>query len=172
MWRLPILEINSSVSSIRKKISYRKHVHHNASRCWAKRKWLHVLWHKPFPEVRTNRVESMKTYVRSYGRTIVQPNFFGLMVTTISYSYGATLCELRYKYSKKNEFEVMKDGFIIMTQWCSGNPLIIVMQHFYQKLHMSPAVRFSEMAHLTSSDFQRINFSLKNLVISKFLDCF
>ena len=95
-----------------------------------------------------------------------------LWVTTISYSYGATLCELRYKYSKKNEFEVMKDGFIIMTQWCSGNPLIIVMQHFYQKLHMSPAVRFSEMANLTSSDFQRINFSLKNLVISKFLDCF
>ena len=73
----------------------------------------------------------MKTYVRSYGRTIVQPNFFGLMVTTISYSYGATLRELRYKYSKKNEFEVIKDGFIIMSQWCSGNPLIIVMQHFF-----------------------------------------
>ena len=75
-----------------------------------------------------------------------------------------------YKYSKKNEFEVIKDGFIVMTHWCSGNPLIIVMQHFPQKLHMSPAIGFSEMAHLTSSDFQRINFSLKNLVISKFLD--
>ena len=31
------------------------------SGCWAKRKWLHVLRDKPFPEVRTNRVESMKT---------------------------------------------------------------------------------------------------------------
>ena len=49
-----------------KKLSYRSHVHHNpsrkyASRCWDKRKWLHVLWDKPFPEVRTNRIESMKT---------------------------------------------------------------------------------------------------------------
>ena len=43
-----------------KKISYRKQVHHNASRCWAKRKWLYVLWDKPFSEVWTNRVESMK----------------------------------------------------------------------------------------------------------------
>ena len=36
-------------------------VHHNpsgkyASRCWAKRKWLHILW-QTIPEVRTNRVE-------------------------------------------------------------------------------------------------------------------
>ena len=49
-----------------KKLSYCKRVHHNpsskyASRCWAKRTWLHVLWEKPFPEVRTNQVESMKT---------------------------------------------------------------------------------------------------------------
>ena len=49
MWSLSISEINFSVSSIRKKISYHRHVHHNpsityASRCWAKRKWLHVLW--------------------------------------------------------------------------------------------------------------------------------
>ena len=49
MWWLSISEIDSSVSSFRKKISYRKHVHNNpsskyASRCWAKRKWLHVLW--------------------------------------------------------------------------------------------------------------------------------
>ena len=49
-----------------KKLSYRNHVHHNpgrkyASRCWDKRKCLHVLWDKTFPEVRTNRVESMKT---------------------------------------------------------------------------------------------------------------
>ena len=57
LW-LPISEINFSVSSLRKKISYRKHVHHNASRCWAKRKWLYVLWDKPFSEVWTNRVES------------------------------------------------------------------------------------------------------------------
>ena len=50
---------------LRKKLSHRKDIHHNpsskcASRCWAKRKWRHVLWDKPFPEVRTNRVESMK----------------------------------------------------------------------------------------------------------------
>ena len=49
VWRLSISEINSSVNSIRKKISYRKHVHHNpsskyASRCWEKREWLHALW--------------------------------------------------------------------------------------------------------------------------------
>ena len=49
MWWLSVSEIDSSVSSIRKKISYRKHVHHNpsskyASRCWEKREWLHVLW--------------------------------------------------------------------------------------------------------------------------------
>ena len=42
---LSISEIDSSVSSVRKKISYRKHGHHNlsskyASRCWEKRKWL------------------------------------------------------------------------------------------------------------------------------------
>ena len=66
MWWLSILEIDSSVSSIRKKLSHHNHVHYNpsikhASRCWAKRRWLHVLWDKPFPEVRTNRVESMKT---------------------------------------------------------------------------------------------------------------
>ena len=46
---LSISEIDSSVSSIRKKVSYRKHVHHNpsskhASRCWEKREWLRVLW--------------------------------------------------------------------------------------------------------------------------------
>ena len=49
-----------------KKLSYRKHVHHNPSikyglRCQAKIKWRHVLWDKPFLEVRTNRVESRKT---------------------------------------------------------------------------------------------------------------
>ena len=51
-----------------KKLSHRKHVQHNpnvkiryASRCWAKIKWLHVLRDKLFPEVRTTRVESMKT---------------------------------------------------------------------------------------------------------------
>ena len=42
MWSISIPEINFSVSSIRKKISHRRHVHHNpsityASRCWAKR---------------------------------------------------------------------------------------------------------------------------------------
>ena len=50
----------------RKYLSCSKHVHHNpsiryASRCQAKRKWLHVLWDRPFLEVRTNRVESMIT---------------------------------------------------------------------------------------------------------------
>ena len=49
MWSLSISEINFSVSSIKEKISYHRHEHHNpsityASRCWAKRKWLHVLW--------------------------------------------------------------------------------------------------------------------------------
>ena len=43
-----ISEIDSSVSSIWKKLSYRKHVHHNPSikyglRCRAKIKWRHVL---------------------------------------------------------------------------------------------------------------------------------
>ena len=67
IWWLLISEIDSSLSSIRKKLSYRNHVHHNpgrkyASRCWdVERKCLHVLWDKTFPEVRTNRVESMKT---------------------------------------------------------------------------------------------------------------
>ena len=66
IWWLSISEIDSSLSSIRKKLSYRNHVNHNpghkyASRCWDKRKCLHVLWDKTFPEVRTNRVESMKT---------------------------------------------------------------------------------------------------------------
>ena len=61
-----ISEIDSSVSNIRERLSCRKHVHHYpsskyASRCWAKKKWLHVLWDEPFPEVRMNRVESMKT---------------------------------------------------------------------------------------------------------------
>ena len=47
IWWLTISEIYSSFSSIRKKLSYRGHVHLNpsikyASRCWAKRKWLHV----------------------------------------------------------------------------------------------------------------------------------
>ena len=49
-----------------KELSYCMHVHHNLSikytlRCWAKRKWLHVLGDKPFPEVGTNQVESMTT---------------------------------------------------------------------------------------------------------------
>ena len=49
------------------KLCYRKDVHHNpminyATRCLEKRKWLHVLWDKLFPEVRTNREESMKTW--------------------------------------------------------------------------------------------------------------
>ena len=49
------------------KLCYRKEVHHNpiityATRCLEKRKWLHVLWDKLFPEVRTNREESMKTW--------------------------------------------------------------------------------------------------------------
>ena len=66
IWCPSISEIDSSVSSIRKKLSYRKDVYHNPSikyalRCWAKRKWIHVLWNKPFPEVQTNRVESIKT---------------------------------------------------------------------------------------------------------------
>ena len=43
------------------KIIVSQAVHHNpsgkyASRCWAKRKWLHILW-QTIPEVRTNRVE-------------------------------------------------------------------------------------------------------------------
>ena len=61
IWWLSILEIDSLVSSIRKKLTYRKHFHHNpsikyASRCWAKRKELHVLWDKQFLQVQTNRV--------------------------------------------------------------------------------------------------------------------
>ena len=49
MWWLSISVIDSSVSSIKKKISKRKHVHHDpsskyASRCWEKRKWLHVFF--------------------------------------------------------------------------------------------------------------------------------
>ena len=53
---LSISDINSTVSSIGKKLWYRRHVHHNssnkyASRGWAKRKWLHVLWDKPFLQV-------------------------------------------------------------------------------------------------------------------------
>ena len=48
------------------KLFHRRDVHHNpiikyASRCLEKRKWLHVLWDKSFPEIRTNREESMKT---------------------------------------------------------------------------------------------------------------
>ena len=67
MWWLPISKIDSSVSSIRKKISYRKHIHHkpsskNVSRCREKRVApCFVRQLKLFPEVRTNRVESMKT---------------------------------------------------------------------------------------------------------------
>ena len=61
IWWLSTSEIYSSVSSIRKKLSYRKHVHHNSSSKYATRKWLHFLWDKPFPEVRTNPVENMKT---------------------------------------------------------------------------------------------------------------
>ena len=79
LW-LPISEINSSVSSLRKKISYRKHVHHNASRCWAKRKWLYVLWDKPFSEVWTNRVESMKKYRWKYESTSLTIKFTHLTV--------------------------------------------------------------------------------------------
>ena len=65
---LSILVIGFSVSSIRIKLSYHKHVHHNPSiigmywRCWVERKWLCVLWDEPFPEVQTNQVESMKTW--------------------------------------------------------------------------------------------------------------
>ena len=49
-----------------KKLSYFKHAHHNPSikyapRCWVKRKWLNGLLDKPFPEVQTNQVESIKT---------------------------------------------------------------------------------------------------------------
>ena len=71
MWWLSISESDSSVSSIRKKLSYRKHVHHNpsikyASRCWAKRKWLHILWDKQFPEVRTNRALKSTMIKRLY----------------------------------------------------------------------------------------------------------
>ena len=63
-----------------KKISYRKHVHHNASRCWAKRKWLYVLWDKPFSEVWTNRVESMKKYRWKYESTSLTIKFTHLTV--------------------------------------------------------------------------------------------
>ena len=55
-----VSEVDSPVSSIRKKLSHRKLVHHNpsikyASRWWAKRKWFHVHDKKKFPEVRANR---------------------------------------------------------------------------------------------------------------------
>ena len=71
MWLLSVSEIDFSVSSIWKKSSYRKNVHHNlsikyASRCWAKRKWRNVLWDKPFPGVQTNRVESWKHSTEKY----------------------------------------------------------------------------------------------------------
>ena len=49
-----------------KKLSCCVHVHHTLSikytlRCCTKRKWLHALGDKPFPEVGTNQVESMTT---------------------------------------------------------------------------------------------------------------
>ena len=40
------------------------------------------------------------TVIRSYGRTVVHPNFFGKWVTTVLYNYGAMLCELCYKLSQ------------------------------------------------------------------------
>ena len=69
MWSISISEINFSVSSIRKKISYRRHVHHNpsityASRCWAKRKWLHVLWDSWNHFLKFERIEQ-KTWKHS-----------------------------------------------------------------------------------------------------------
>ena len=66
---ISISEIDSSVSSVRKKLSYHKHVHHNlssnyASRCWGK--LLHVLWDNPFPEVPTNDQKAWKHSTEKY----------------------------------------------------------------------------------------------------------
>ena len=45
--------------------------------------------------------------------TVVHPNFFSLMVTTILYNYGATLCELRYELYNVSLENLVLDQLII-----------------------------------------------------------
>ena len=64
MWWLSISEIDSLVSIIRKKISYRKHIHHNPSSKDVERRKKGSIFcetTEPFPKLRTNRIGSIKS---------------------------------------------------------------------------------------------------------------
>ena len=66
-----------------------------------------------------------------------------------------------------------RNDIIHESEWCSGNPLIIVMQLlFFLETPYVTWQGFSEMVILTGSDFQRINVSRKNLLSLKSLEFF
>ena len=71
MWWPSISEIDSSVSSIRKQLSYRKHVHHKpgskyALRCWEKRERLHVLQDNRFLKFERMELKAWKLSAERY----------------------------------------------------------------------------------------------------------
>ena len=142
MWWLSISEIDFSVSRIRKKISHRKHVHHNpsikyTSRCWEKRVApCFVKQLKLFPEVRTIKVTHSAVELISFYPWVCSHHAFAVrhLILRCLTGYHMTILSKSNYRVRLNAYMDIADLISFYINFRKGYHFVLrLKQHFFDK---------------------------------------